>query len=505
MNIILGPPGTGKTTKLLSLVEEYLEKGVPPDRIGYFAFTRRAAEEAVSRAMKKFNLNKLDLPYFRTLHSLAFLQAGLTHSQIMNPAKYQEIADWLKIGKFYSGPQMDQGPYKDFGYGDKFLEIINMARIMRQPLRKLYNDSIVPRKTDWERVDYVQRGLHHWKEQNSLYDYTGMLELFLKREAAPKLEVVFIDEAQDLSPIQWEMVALLQKNSKICYVAGDDDQAIFRYAGADVEHFVNLQGNVTLLNKSYRIPHLHHTLSKQVIERVVGRRPKSFTPKDEQGVINWYRHSEEVNISQGEWLLLSRTTKGAQQIEEQVRRRGHLYSFNGSRSIDSRVLEAVRLWENLREGARLPAEHVRLVYQQMMLHTQIAYGCKTMPDGEDSVFYSLADLQQSHGLLHSLPWDKGMGRITDQDKGYIKACLRKGEKLLEDPRIRISTIHSSKGAQADNVLLLTDTMTKPYSMWRNMPHHDEDEARVFYVGLTRAKQNLHLIHPMFSSGYPLPC
>ena len=139
MNIILGPPGTGKTTKLLSLVEEYLEKGVPPDRIGYFAFTRRAAEEAVSRAMKKFNLNKLDLPYFRTLHSLAFLQAGLTHSQIMNPAKYQEIADWLKIGKFYSGPQMDQGPYKDFGYGDKFLEIINYITTVLSPVKPIGN------------------------------------------------------------------------------------------------------------------------------------------------------------------------------------------------------------------------------------------------------------------------------------------------------------------------------------------------------------------------------
>ena len=52
MRIVLGPPGTGKTTKLLSLVESYLESGVPPDRIGYFAFTRRAAQEAIDRAIR---------------------------------------------------------------------------------------------------------------------------------------------------------------------------------------------------------------------------------------------------------------------------------------------------------------------------------------------------------------------------------------------------------------------------------------------------------------------
>ena len=65
--IVLGPPGTGKTTTLLNLLEDYLKK-TDPNRIGYFAFTQKAANEARERAMERFNLSEDDLPYFRTLH-----------------------------------------------------------------------------------------------------------------------------------------------------------------------------------------------------------------------------------------------------------------------------------------------------------------------------------------------------------------------------------------------------------------------------------------------------
>ena len=203
-------------------------------------------------------------------------------------------------------------------------------------------------------------------------------------------------------------------------------------------------------------------------------------------------------------MLLSRTTRGAQQIEEEVRKRGHLYTYNGSKSIDTNVIEAVRLWESLREGSSLNPSQVRLVYKHMNINTEVAYGYKTMPKADEDRYYSLQELQQDYGLLHSRKWDEGLGKISDKDKVYIKACLRKGEKLTETPRIRISTIHSSKGSQSENVMLLTETMKRPYSMWRKNNSFEEDEARVFYVGLTRSQENLHLIHPMFSQGYPLP-
>ena len=82
--------------------------------------------------------------------------------------------------------------------------------------------------------------------------------------------------------------------------------------------------------------------------------------------------------------------------------------------------------------------------------------------------------------------------LAVHERSYILALLRAGEKIIKTPRIKLSTIHSAKGGEAENVVLLTDI---PAKTWKKYEKQPDDETRVFYVGLTRAKQNLHIVQP----------
>jgi len=99
--------------------------------------------------------------------------------------------------------------------------------------------------------------LERFKKEKNLKDFTDLLEDFIEKEIPSSFEVLFIDEAQDLSLLQWEMVRHLWKYAKKTYIAGDDDQAIFKWAGADVDHFIALKeevNDIKVLDQSYRIP-----------------------------------------------------------------------------------------------------------------------------------------------------------------------------------------------------------------------------------------------------------
>ena len=82
--------GTGKTTALLNKVDDALSAGVDPTHIGYFAFTRQAANEAIERACTLSSRAKSQ-PRFRTLHSFALRLSGIRQEQIMQTEHYKEL------------------------------------------------------------------------------------------------------------------------------------------------------------------------------------------------------------------------------------------------------------------------------------------------------------------------------------------------------------------------------------------------------------------------------
>jgi ATP-dependent DNA helicase UvrD/PcrA len=491
IDIILGPPGTGKTTSLINRVEDALARGVPPDRIGYFSFTRKAAREAIDRACEKFSLDRKDFPHFSTLHSMCYRQLGIKRGEVLEGEKMQEFAKYA--GVKISGKWSEDGTLSGFDFGDRVVFKENLARIRQIPLRQAYDedDDNMP----WREVERVSAALRKFKKAHGLMDFTDMLNEFIKSGMRLGIDELMIDESQDLSKMQWSVVNQLMGNSVRTAVAGDDDQAIYRWAGADVDHLIDLTGDVRVLGQSYRVPPVIQAVALKIIRGVRRRREKQWAARaGADGVVERKHRIQNVDVSAGQTLVLARNSYVIRNhVVPELRKKGIVFEWHGHSSINMNFLHAIQGWERLRRGETVTVAEARKIYGLMTSGLGFTRGNKKLPDRGDEDTISIQELRDNAGLLTNEPWHEALDRLPKNEISYIRTARQRGEKLGKTPRVSLSTIHSAKGGQADHVVVLKEIATRTWLEMKRSAAAEEDERRCWYVAATRAKERLTIV------------
>lgn len=455
-SVYYGPPGCGKTTLLLEKMAEVRDRGAKPSEIGFFAFTRAAANEALGRL--KIARSKT----IRTLHSLAYEVCGASREQIMDDPKYQEFAE--HIGYPMSGrSSQDPGPQL---IGDELLELHNLSRACCLNIQETwhkYQPDLDPGLCVLFSEAYTQ-----WKKAFGYTDFNDLIEMAVKLDPDLGLTDLYVDEAQDLSRLQWNLVDVIAKRTRNVTLAGDDDQAIYTWAGADAHGMAKHHEGATVevLSQSHRIPLTVHRLAQVVANKITQRVPKEYSPRSEVGALaSWHSLDYLEPCKDQDTLILYRNHAMRAEVEEWLVEHTIPYTISGpgwSSLFEDRHANAVRAYLKLKDGAEITMGQLGALKHAVRPSYR-------------------AQLQEAPGKITAVPWWECL------DIPYHKANYLSKVDLFSKPKVRVSTIHSAKGAEADRVILMNGMGARTYEAM------DDNEVRVWYVGVTRARHQLDVI------------
>jgi len=508
---IVGPPGTGKTETLAAEVGRLIEAGTDPGRMAVCTFTRAGAEEAGSRMAERFGLDPDRLPWWRTLHGIGL--RFIRQDRGVDVAAGKHWREFCAAHSLATNPdtyRANPEEYEEEAEGDVLRSFHDWRRHNLLSLEVGYR-MYITRFPDglpvsMERIRWFEREWSAFKQDKSLVDYGDMLDEPERAGWSPEIDVLVVDEAQDLTPVQVSLVRRWSERADLI-LGYDDDQTIYPYMGANPTWLMDGRSPYKSLGQSHRVPKRIWDLANRLISRNRRRRPKTWSPRGEEGSVERDVPLDllprRIAGESGTWFVLTRNHYHLAHVTKMLNDAGIAY-WNRSgwcplrRLRDRPTLEyALRLV--LREPIEASAVEA-LLRDRSLAHLwlpQAKMALRSMTNGAPDRLLDLMDLERllapeaadalrgAEGLLSVFglePW---------QARYYLDVLRREGKDgLLCPPRVEVGTIHSVKGAQADHVAVLPN-------MTRRTAHgYDEDpepERRVWYVAVTRAREHLILL------------
>lgn len=550
--LVFGPPGTGKTTFLKNYIAEVVKRnGIDSVAIASFSVT---AAQHMAAELKKTG-QQLPKKAVGTLHSHAF-RATEGVEVALDPKVIgswnSEVSPEWRITPSSRGGGSDSSAFsgnpEDANTGDELLGALD----------KLRAQMIDPE--DWpENVRKFNARYAAWKRESGAVDFTDMISLAIERardgEPMPGNPSFFIvDEAQDNTPLEFTLELLwgAHPNIQRVVLGGDDDQAINAWRGADPRPLLALHGpNVTdkILDQSHRVPEAVRLVAERWVRNLGDRRKeKTYRPRVDEGGQTVLGAAHLVPESLDNPKLIERIQKDIDSgrtvmvlatcnymlatVIKNLRAEGVPF-HNPYRPAEG-------LWNPLgtaREDGMSTADRV---FRYMIPHESLGDAGRLWT-GEDvqawlELINTKTDKTNGHsaGLISRAkklaatfpPKDEvtednfrslfaeedAFNRVADLDIGWLSDNLLKAKEqpaaypiqivrssgpiaLATPPRVVVGTVHSVKGAAADVVYLAPDISTAAMNNVGEQSGSDE-MVRTFYVGMTRAYEELRLLAPV---------
>lgn len=532
---LIGGAGTGKTTWLMDTMEKILDAGVrDPFQIGFVSFTRAAREEAATRAAAKFGVDAAQLSRegnFRTLHSVCYKALAVSSEALItnNRASGKWLTEWLDESLV---PVEDQGADCNlaevaFAQESPTGRVLAMWGAARNRLTKFETIWTEARRCDdrcpsldfcrgiVERYEQGKRMDHKLDFVDLLGRFVGLKFYFDGPEESPLgpqgdvpgVPVWFFDEQQDASPLLDRVCHRLINTPMVkwVYVVGDPFQSIYRWAGADASLFRGWPAaHEKIMPKSYRCPAAVLRVGERMLAQCSDYFDRGIAPADHEGSVRteWGLSFIEGLDPMQSTLALARTNMLASRIAAKLDAAGIPWAptrGNGGWLAPVRNLGISGLY-NLQQGAPISGREwlqiLKLIPSKLEGTELLVRGTKSRfeaANGEADRYpwvlphelSSIGGTPQLLGLISSGKWQQ---LVKDAPK-VTKAIKRYGNEVIIDPKIRVGTIHSVKGQEADRVVLLTTTSGPVARSAETKEGHDE-EQRVGYVAATRARREL---------------